>query len=151
MAQAYYVKKVELNFGENKGKSVFTVQPFYYGIIDTPRIARQIAEESALTSADVEAVINRLVFFCQSNLELGYKIKLNGLGTLSVGFVKGKSVDSADKANAKMLKGLRPKFTPEYRIINGAARFALMPETVKLQKVNYKGEPVGTPEEGEGA
>ena len=44
------------------------------------QVATQIAQESALTPADVIGVIERLAYFCQTHMALGYKIKLDGLG-----------------------------------------------------------------------
>lgn len=149
MAQPYYVRKYELTIGEKKGETVYNIMPFFHGTIDTKMMSRMIAEESALTSADVEATINRIIFFCQTHLTLGYKIKLDGMGTLYLDLVRGKSVDSPEKADAKLVKVIRPKFAPEYKFIGGKANYALMPSGIKLQKVNYKGVPIGNPENGD--
>ena len=80
MAQPFYARKIDLNIGPRKGETVYSAQAYYYGTITTKQVATQIAQESALTPADVIGVIERLAYFCQTHMALGYKIKLDGLG-----------------------------------------------------------------------
>ena len=79
MAQPFYARKIDLNIGPRKGETVYSAQAYYYGTITTKQVATQIAQESALTPADVIGVIERLAYFCQTHMALGYKIKLDGL------------------------------------------------------------------------
>lgn len=78
MAQPFYARKIDLNIGPRKGETVYSAQAYYYGTITTKQVATQIAQESALTPADVIGVIERLAYFCQTHMALGYKIKLDG-------------------------------------------------------------------------
>ena len=78
MAQPFYARKIDLNIGPRKGETVYSAQAYYYGTITTKQVATQIAQESALTPADVIGVIERLAYFCQTHMALGYKIKLIG-------------------------------------------------------------------------
>ena len=149
MAQPYYAQKTELKIGSRKGETVFSLRAHYYGVISTKQVADQIAEESSLTSADVMGVINRLVYFCQGHMALGYKIKLDGLGVFYNQLLTKNTVKTADEVNARLIRSIRPAFKPEYTIVNGAFRYALMPERTEVVKVNYKGEalPEGTTED----
>ena len=149
MAQPYYAKKNELRIGPKKGQTVYSLRALYYGVISTKQVADQIAEESSLTSADVMGVINRLVYFCQGHMALGYKIKLDGLGVFYNQLLTKNTVKTADEVNARLIRSIRPAFKPEYTIVNGAFRYALMPERTEVVKVNYKGEalPEGTTED----
>lgn len=53
MAQPFYARKIDLNIGPRKGETVYSAQAYYYGTITTKQVATQIAQESALTPADV--------------------------------------------------------------------------------------------------
>ena len=120
MAQPFYARKIDLNIGPRKGETVYSAQAYYYGTITTKQVATQIAQESALTPADVIGVIERLAYFCQTHMALGYKIKLDGLGIFY------------------------------NTILNGTFRYALLPEKTNLVRIDFKGGvPIVTPEEGD--
>ena len=70
MAQPFYARKIDLNIGPRKGETVYSAQAYYYGTITTKQVATQIAQESALTPADVIGVIERLAYFCQPTWRL---------------------------------------------------------------------------------
>ena len=82
MAQPFYARKIDLKVGPRKGETVYAAQAYYYGTIETKQVATQIAQESALSPADVFGVIERLAYYCMTHMALGYKIKLNGMGVL---------------------------------------------------------------------
>jgi putative DNA-binding protein len=140
MAQPYYAQKTELKIGSRKGETVFSLRAHYYGVISTKQVAAQIAEESSLTAADVMGVINRLVYFCQGHMALGYKIKLDGLGVFYNQLLTKNTVKTADEVNARLIRTIRPAFKPEHTVVNGARRYVLLPERTEVVKVNYKGE-----------
>lgn len=58
MAQPFYNKKVDLKIGPRKDETVYCVQAYYYGTITTKLVATQIAQESALTQADVKKPVH---------------------------------------------------------------------------------------------
>lgn len=150
MAQPYYPRKVELKIGPRKGETVYCVQPYYYGVIATKQVATQIAQESALTPADVIAVIERLAYFCQSHMALGYKIKLDGLGTFYNELITNGSVATAEEVNSKLVKSVRPAFSPEYTLVNNTYRYALLPEKTELARIDFKGTEVTDPSDSSG-
>lgn len=140
MAQPFYARKTDLRIGTRAGETVYSAQPYYNGVISTVDVATQIAQEASLTKADVIGVLERLSYFCQSHLKLGYKVKLDGIGVLYNELITNNSVESAKAVTAKLVKTVRPAFAPEYTIINGSFRYSLLPERVELVKVNFKGE-----------
>ena len=142
MGQPFYARKIDLKIGPRKGETVYTAQVCYYGTINTKQIATQIAQESSLTQADVIGVLERLAYFCQSHMGLGYKIKLDGIGVLCNEFVTSKSVASSKLVTAKLVKSIRPAFHPEYTIVNGTFRYALLAEKTELVKVSIKGSDI---------
>ena len=124
MAQPFYARKIDLNIGPRKGETVYSAQAYYYGTITTKQVATQIAQESALTPADVIGVIERLAYFCQTHMALGYKIKLDGLGIFYNELLTEKSVSTPKEA--------------------------LLPEKTNLVRIDFKGGvPIVTPEEGD--
>lgn len=138
MAQPFYARKLVLNVGPRKGETVYFAQAHYYGVISTKDMAEQIAEESALTAADVKAVIDRLVYFCKRNMTLGYKISIDGLGTFYNELLTGGSVASPEEVDVKLVRKIRPAFKPEYTIVNGNFRYALLPEKTELVKIDFR-------------
>lgn len=145
MAQPFYARKTDLKIGPRKGETVYSAQPYYYGTITTKQVAAQIAQESALTQADVIGVIERLAYFCQTHMALGYKIHLEGLGTFFNEFITSGTVKSVNEVTAKLIKSIRPAFNAEYTIINSTFRYALLPEKTELTRVALKGaeDPAG--------
>ena len=133
-----------------EGETVYSAQAYYYGTITTKQVATQIAQESALTPADVIGVIERLAYFCQTHMALGYKIKLDGLGIFYNELLTEKSVSTPKEVTAKLVKSIRPAFNAEYTILNGTFRYALLPEKTNLVRIDFKGGvPIVTPEEGD--
>jgi len=150
MSQPFYARKIDLNIGPRKGETVYSAQAYYYGTITTKQVATQIAQESALTPADVIGVIERLAYFCQTHMALGYKIKLDGLGIFYNELLTEKSVSTPKEVTAKLVKSIRPAFNAEYTILNGTFRYALLPEKTNLVRIDFKGGvPIVTPEEGD--
>ena len=143
MAQPFYARKIDLKVGPRKGETVYAAQAYYYGTIETKQVATQIAQESALSPADVFGVIERLAYYCMTHMALGYKIKLNGMGVLYNELLTTNSVSSENEVTARLIKSVRPAFNPEYTIVNGSFRYALLPEKVELIKIDFK-ESTGT-------
>lgn len=150
MAQPFYTRKTELKIGPRKGETVYSVQPYYYGTITTKQVAAQIAQESALTPADVIGVIERLAYFCQTHMALGYKVNLEGMGTFYNEFLTSGSVTDPEEVTAKLIKSIRPAFNAEYTIVNKSFRYALLPEKTAVTRVDFKGVAVSAPNEGGG-
>lgn len=147
MAQPYYARKTDLRIGPRKGETVYSAQAYYYGTITTKQVATQIAQESALTPADVIGVIERLAYFCQTHMALGYKVRLDSMGIFYNEFITTNTVKTVSDVTAKLVKSIRPAFNAEYTIINGTFRYALLPEKTELIKIDFKGEAT-TPSEG---
>ena len=131
-----------------KGETVYSAQA-YYGTITTKQVATD-RTRVGLDTADVIGVIERLAYFCQTHMALGYKIKLDGLGIFYNELLTEKSVSTPKEVTAKLVKSIRPAFNAEYTILNGTFRYALLPEKTNLVRIDFKGGvPIVTPEEGD--
>ena len=137
MAQPFYARKTVLKIGPRMGETVYSAQAYYYGTLSTKQVAQQIAQESALTQADVIGVIERLAYYCQTHMNLGYKVRLDGMGVFFNEFITTKTVNSPEEVTTKLIKCVRPAFSPEYTILNSTFRYELLPERVELTKVDF--------------
>ena len=140
MSKAYRVVGKKIPTGDKKGQVVYTVSPVSYGILTTEEAARQISAESTATPGDVKAVLDRYAFYVVENLIKGYSIELLGFGTLYLRFVKEKGVETPDKANASLIKGVLPAFRPSYTMVNGSRLYSLVPNKITLVKYNPETE-----------
>ncbi len=141
MPKAYKVVKRTVMFDKENIHDVFTVAPVNYGTLTTDDVARQIAAESSATPGDVKNVLDRYAYYVVENLKKGYAIQLLGFGTLNIRFMKTKTVSSEKMANASLIKGLVPGFTPSYTVVNGSRIYDLLPD--KIQLVKYTGPATG--------
>lgn len=140
MSKSYKIVKKSLNIGEFKGRTVYTVSPVSYGKRSTEDAARQIAEESSLTTADVKSVLDRYAYYIRENLKIGYDVEMLGLGTMSVKFLKTKSVKSAADANSSLVRSVIPTFRPSYTMTAGGSRvYDLIPTKISLVKFGDDG------------
>lgn len=138
MAQPFTTKKTELRIGPRKGETVYYAQAYYFGTISTQQVAAQISQESALTQADVIGVIERMAYFCKSHTALGYRIKIDGMGMFYNELLTTGSVTKEEDVTARLIKCVRPAFSPEYSIVNNSFRYAMLPEKVELVKIDFK-------------
>lgn len=146
MPKAYKVTKRTIMFDKENPRDVYTVLPVTYGTLTTDDVAQQIAAESSATPGDVKNVLDRYAYYVKENLKKGYAIQLLGFGVLKIRFMKGKAVASVDKANASLIRGLVPGFTPSFTVVNGSRKYDLLPD--KIQLVKYSGP---LPADGEGS
>ena len=103
MAQPFYARKTTLKIGPRMGQTVYSAQATYNGTITSRQIAQQISQESALTQADVLAVMERISHYCQAHMALGYKIHLEGLGVLYNKLETSGSVSTPKEVTAKLI------------------------------------------------
>lgn len=150
MAQPFTTKKMELRIGPRKGETVYYAQGFYFGTISTQQVAAQISQESALTQADVIGVIERMAYFCKSHAALGYRIKIDGMGMFYNELITSGSVTKEEDVTARLIKSIRPAFSPEYTIVNKSFRYALLPEKVELVKIDFNNAGASSPKGEEG-
>lgn len=76
--------------------SVFYPAASSYGIVGLNTICQDIARESSLTRGDIKNTVESLIDFINAYLFVGYKVRLDGIGLLSIGFdveTKGKPED----------------------------------------------------------
>ena len=123
-------------FDKENPKTVYSVSPVSYGILTSEDVANQIAAESSATPGDVKNVLDRYAYYVKENLKKGYQIQLLGFGYLSLRFITSGTAKTEKEANAKLIQGLVPSFTPSFKIINSKRIYDLLPDKITLVKYN---------------
>ena len=136
MPKAYKVTKRTVMFDKENPKTVDSVSPVSYGILTSEDVANQIAAESSATPGDVKNVLDRYAYYVKENLKKGYSIQLLGFGNLTIRFITAGTAKTEKEANAKLIQGLVPSFTPSFKIINSKRIYDLLPDKITLVKYN---------------
>ena len=134
MPKAYKVTKRTVMFDKENPKTVYSVSPVSYGILTSEDVANQIAAESSATPGDVKNVLDRYAYYVKENLKKGYSIQLLGFGNLTIRFITAGTAKTEKEANAKLIQGLVPSFTPSFKIINSKRIYDLLPDKITLVK-----------------
>ena len=136
MPKAYKVTKRTVMFDKENPKTVYSVSPVNYGILTSEDVANQIAAEPSATPGDVKNVLDRYAYYVKENLKKGYSIQLLGFGNLTIRFITTGTAKTEKEANAKLIQGLVPSFTPSFKIINSKRIYDLLPDKITLVKYN---------------
>lgn len=135
MSKPYKVIGYKLTMGDDKGQIRYNVRPASYGTLTTEDVARQISEESAMTSGDVKAVLDRYAYYVSDNLKKGYNIQLLGFGTIRLRFLTTKGVADIKDANATLVRAIIPTFRPSFTMLNGNRQYHLLNGKIELVNV----------------
>jgi DNA-binding protein, histone-like, putative len=96
--------------------------PRYYakavtkGTVTLNRLIEDMCEESTLSKADVVAVVAGLSKHLLKNLQDGYTVKIDSLGTFSTS-VKSPTVDNAEEVRSKDVSFSRINYLPEVNML----------------------------------
>nr|WP_320038596.1 HU family DNA-binding protein [uncultured Bacteroides sp.] len=113
-------------------------KPRYYakavtkGTVTLNRIIEDMCEESTLSKADVVAVVAGLSKHLLKNLQEGYTVKIDSLGTFSTS-VKSATVDNAEDVHPKDVSFSKINYLPEVKMLESF-------RAVSFQKVETKEE-----------
>lgn len=102
MALDIKIEKRRLNFHEHK-KEVFVAVPDRNGVIDTDKMAREIAVDTGARPAQVKLVLEALTERMMAWLEEGHGVRFGKLGSF-LPSVRSKSGESADDAEVKRIR-----------------------------------------------
>ena len=95
-------EKRKLNYREDK-KEVFVVVPDRNNVIDTDKMAKEIAVDTGARPAQVKMILDTLMDRMVAWLEEGHGVRLGKLGSF-LPTVRSKSADSADDAEVKKVR-----------------------------------------------
>lgn len=83
MSLKYRITKRALSVGKQAGKTVQVAGVITRGKKSFGAFCREVADGSTLTTADVKAVIDRMVFIIRRNMEEGMSVEIDDLGIFS--------------------------------------------------------------------
>ena len=95
----------------NKGK--WYARAKHLGTIDTEGLIAEIEKICTVSDADVVAVLRALVFVMNQKLQESYKVKLNGLGTFSIGIKTIPADEDYEFSVQKNIVGAKVNFLAE--------------------------------------
>lgn len=106
---SYYIKQQLKSNGKWYPKAKTIGKP-----VTTAEVAKKLADLSSLSTGDVKSVLDLLGGVLADFMNSGRTVKLEGVGTFYYTVnAEGNGVDTADKVNAKQIKGTRVRFIPE--------------------------------------
>jgi len=105
-------------------RSTGEVRAYGYAVSDPyvlDDLARDITEETTVTSTDVKAVIEALVKTVIRRVSDGLTVKLGDLGSIYP-TIKTEGVDKVDDFNTSMIKAVRVRFRPSAKVVREVSK-----------------------------
>lgn len=101
------------------GNQLWYGRAIHPSTIDLTTIAERVQRNCSMTKGDVLAVLTEMVSVMRDELQNSNKVKLDGLGTFSVG-IRTKGADKEDDFNAQdNIKSFTVNFLAEGKVQNG--------------------------------
>ena len=108
-----FIKTKNMNSSNAKCYGKYYAKPVYdQKFIDTDKIADFIQSQASLKRSDIRAAIDELGCAIKHFLELGQKVRLNGIGIFKVGFSSIGTTEKED-CGAQTITTRRVLFQPE--------------------------------------
>ena len=133
MALFYKTKKD----ARKEGTGLYYGVPVYTGRVGLEQLAKEIEQQCSMTESDVMACLVELISVMNDELNVGNKVKLDGLGTFQINMrSKGTSVE--EEFGAENIRGAACIFTVERRRPSSSKKYIrAFCEDVKLEKWKY--------------
>ena len=98
-----------------KGSKLYYAQGLSNGDVSFDELCESIAEESALSSADVKGCLDRMTRLLTANLREGRNVQLGDLGSFRLSIASSGAADE-DSFSTALMKKPRVIFTPGKRL-----------------------------------
>ena len=132
----FYKKKQQKVNGLWYPQSVLSGSP-----VSTERIAIRLSDMSTVSRADVMAVMGNLAGVMADYMALGKSVKLDGLGTFYYTAIsEGKGVATPEEVNANQITGVRVRFIPETKRMDGNRRTYRSLTDIEIEWNEWNGE-----------
>lgn len=106
------VQRKDFSEGASEDAKLYYAQALNNGTVSFEELCENIAEESALSSADVKGVFDRLVRQLKTHLQNGRTVVIDGFGSFRQTVGSRGSIQEEDFDAATMMKKPRIVFTP---------------------------------------
>lgn len=129
------IQRKDFSEGALEDAKLYYAQAVNNGTVSTKELCENIAEESALTSADVNGVFNRLVRQLRTHLQNGRTVVIDGFGSfrLTIGSKGAPTMEEFDAAT--MMKKPRITFTPHLELKDSTQKLTF----VRVNKPEQEG------------
>lgn len=131
----YSVKKVVVNIGKHKGKTMYYAAPATQDKITSRQVEDRIINATALSRADVRAAITALAEVVREEMFAGRAVDLADLGSFKV-VSTGKRMETEKEVTADTLKTPRIQFFPRHEMRDQAKavqRMVTRPDGISTQ------------------
>ena len=100
------------------GKRVWYPQTVASGrVIDTKRVARELAARSGASEGDVHGILHDLGLVLRDYLSTGARVVLDGVGSFRItANARGKGVEKKEDVSPRQFNSIRVAFYPEKRV-----------------------------------
>lgn len=120
-----------------EGTGLYYGVPVYTGRVGLEQLAKEIEQMCSMTESDVMAVLVELISVMNDELNVGNKVKLDGLGTFQIN-MRSKGTSEEAKFGAENIRGAACIFTVERRRPSNSKKYIrAFCEDVKLEKWKY--------------
>lgn len=150
----FYFKKQQSRLKDKSGKLLWhPVIVASRQVVDTRKIARELAARSGATEGDVIGILHDLGLVMREHLAEGNRVVLDGIGSFKISAqAKGNGVEQEAEVSAKQFNHVKVLFTPETRsnrtlrikeisLISPDLKFALTPDQVEPSTKPKDGTP----------
>ena len=120
MALDIKIERKKLNYREDK-KEIFVATADRNGVIDTDKMANEIAKDTGARPAQVKMILNALSDSMMTWLEEGHGVRFGKLGSF-LPSVRSKSSENADEAGVKKV---RVSFRPSRELSKKVAAISI--------------------------
>lgn len=129
-----YLVAKRVNPADRTKPATYYPQATNYSIIETLDLCKEISNASSLTEGDVQNCIRSFIHEIVGKLELGHKVRLEGLGLFGVTFttIRGGQAKAEDVSGEDVL-GVKLAFRPATEIRDKVALFGVVPYDKKEQ------------------
>lgn len=147
MALKFRLVQRKVMSGKNAGKKLFFASPTSRGKISYERFCREVAEGSTVETADVKAVIDRMVRVLHLHISEGESVECGELGIFSTTFGSAGVAESKEFVPHRDIRRPRIAYRPSgfLRVLTLSGYERVNEEGCKPQKPQEGG---GTPQGG---
>lgn len=109
-------KKTQNKMTGSKNFNKWYASAVHMGTVSTEDLCEEISHSTTVTEADIRAVFAELKGRLSYHFKIGQIVKIDGLGTFSVG-LRSQLVEKAEDLDASKIKGYHIIFRPESQVV----------------------------------
>ena len=133
----------------SKAYGKYYLKPVVEGEISTDELAEIVQNNASVKNSDVVAVLKEMKEVIQNYIGLGYKIRLDGIGTLQVRLHSDGALTAAECTPSTCIKSVGVLYRPEMKL-NGKVYTKPLLNKLRWKELADYTSPKVTPDDGDG-